>query len=489
VRHACDILGFRASLAPGRLAIVDAGDGTRLTYAELDRRAERCAGLLAERGVVKGDRVGVLSLNRAAVVDLLFACGKLGAVLAPLNTRLSARELAGIAADAGLSLLFHDSENADLAACIHAPRAPLEGGSHLAADPPRASARVTHEDAWILCYTGGTTGRAKGAILTHGSVRWNAANTIAGWGLSADDVASVFTPLYHTGGLNVLMTPLVHIGGASVLVPAFDPDRAFDLNRDHAMTYVFMVPSMFRMMIGSPRWRNAELGTVRDFVTGGAPCPRDVFEAFAVRGRRFRMGYGLTEAGPNNFNVDPGIALERHGSVGRPLPFVEARIEDGGGRECEPGRIGELLLRGPHVFAGYFRRPGETREAFSGGWLRTGDLARRDGDGNHYIVGRLKEMFISGGENVYPSEVEEALISHPAVADAAVVGVADERWGEVGLAAVVPRPGARLLEEELVGHLRRRLARYKVPRRFLFVGELPRTGAGKVDRRAIAAMG
>jgi fatty-acyl-CoA synthase len=481
---------MRASLGPDRLALVDAGDGTRLTYAQLDARAERAAGFLAGQGVARGDRVGVLSLNRAPVVDLLFGCGKIGAVLTPLNTRLSSTELAGIALDADLSLLLHDPDHAHLASRIAGvPILGLEHDRHLDAAPPSVPVRLRHEDPWIICFTGGTTGRPKGAVLTHGNVRWNAMNTVTGWSLRPDDVAPVFTPLYHTGGLNVLMTPLMHIGGAAVLVRAFDPDAAFDLIQEHRMTYVFMVPSMFRMMMRSPRWEHERFDTVRDFVTGGAPCPRDIHEAFAAKGKRFRMGYGLTEAGPNNFHIDPALALERHGSLGLPLPFVRTMIRDEAGRECAPGRIGELLIKGPHVFAGYFRRPVETREAFVDGWLRTGDLARRDPDGHHHIVGRLKEMYISGGENVYPAEVEEALISHPAVTDAAVVGVPDERWGEAGLAAVVCGPGSRVDEEELGSFLRERLARYKVPRRFVFLDELPRTGAGKTDKKSIAQMG
>jgi len=477
MRHFHDILGRRAALSPHRTALVDAASGARLTYLDLDARAERAAAFLSEH-VGRGDRVAVISLNRHEVVEVLFACAKIGAVFVPLNYRLGRPELAAIVEDASPSLVLADDEHAGLELPSMVPIAHA-----FRDDPAPAAVEVQASDPWILCYTGGTTGTPKGAILTHSTVLWNAMNTITGWGLREDDVASVFTPLYHTGGLNVLMTPLVYMGGASVLVASFDPDLAFDLIDRHRMTYVFLVPSMYRMMMASRRWRDARFETVREFVTGGAPCPRDVYEAFAAKGKRFRMGYGLTEAGPNNFHTDPDLGL--HGSVGRPLPFVEARVEIEG-REAGPGEVGELLLRGPHVFSGYWGRPEETRAVLSAGWLRTGDLATRDHDGNHAIVGRRKEMFISGGENVYPAEIEAALMEHEAVADAAVVGVPDAKWGEVGLAAVVLRPGCAASADALTLFLRDRIARYKVPRRFVVVPDLPRTGAGKVDKKQIA---
>ena len=478
MKHACDILARGASLGPGRTAIVDVSDGTSLTYDELRLRAASAAGFLAARGVGRGDRVGALAANCAALVEILIGCARLGAIFVPLNTRLSAAELTGLVADAGPVLLLHDEAHAGLAARTGAAETVALASLATFDGEPAERVPVHHEDPWIICYTGGTTGIPKGAVLTHGTVLWNAMNTICGWGLREDDVAPVFTPLYHTGGLNVLMTPLLHMGGTSVLVPAFDPDRAFDLVDEHRMTYVFMVPAMFRMMMQSPRWAGAAFGTVRDFVTGGAPCPADVHEAFARKGKRFRTGYGLTEAGPNNFHIDPAEALEHPGSIGRPLPYVQARID----------ASGELLLCGPHVFAGYWNRPEETTRVLEDGWLRTGDAARQDGEGRFYIAGRLKEMYISGGENVYPAEVEQALLDHPAVLDAAVVGVPDERWGETGLAAVVLEGGRDVTTGELAAFAGERIARYKVPRRFVLLDELPRTGAGKTDRKRIAEM-
>jgi fatty-acyl-CoA synthase len=280
----------------------------------------------------------------------------------------------------------------------------------------------------------------------------------------------------------VLLTPLLLMGGTSVLAAAFDPEKAFRVIRRHRATYVFMVPSMFRMMMESPRWDKEKFRSVRAFVTGGAPCPRNIFEAFAAKKKSFRMGYGLTEAGPNNFHIDPDKALEHFGSVGTPLPFVQARIETEDGREAGPAEHGELLLAGGHVFAGYWKKPVETAAVFSGRWLRTGDLARRDEAGRFCIVGRRKEMFISGGENVFPVEVEEVILRHPSVYEASVKGIADEKWGEVGCATVSLNKGANLTAEDLRAFLREHLAHYKVPKKIEIVDELPKTPAGKIKR-------
>jgi fatty-acyl-CoA synthase len=502
--HANDFLARRAALSPGRVAVTDERGRQARTYAELNARAERVAAFLADGlGVKKGQRVGALGLNAPCMVELLFACAKIGAVFVPFNYRLAGDELRAIVEDAALSVFCFDGAHRGALKTLgkilpHRSRmialdgkAAREKGvaayehisSLTAADAvQRRGPVVTLEDAWIICYTGGTTGRPKGAVLTHGSVFWNAVNTIAGWGLRENDVAPIFTPLFHTGGLNVLLLPLLAMGGTGVLAAAFDPEKAFRIIRRCRATYVFMVPSMFRMMMESPRWDKEKFRSVRAFVTGGAPCPRNIFEAFAAKRKSFRMGYGLTEAGPNNFHIDPAVALEHFGSVGTPLPFVQARIETDDGREAGPDEHGELLLGGGHVFGGYWNRPDETAAVFSGRWLRTGDLARRDAEGRYFIVGRRKEMFISGGENVFPVEVEEVILRHPAVYEAAVVGILDEKWGEVGRAVVSLKKGARLSPEDLRTFLRERLAHYKVPKQIEIVDELPKTPAGKIRK-------
>ena len=323
-------------------------------------------------------------------------------------------------------------------------------------------------------------------MLTHGSVSWNALGTAASWGLRSDDLAILNAPLFHTGGLNVFTAPLLAIGGASIVCREFDPDQVYDLLERHPVTLFFGVPTMFLALQEHPRFATAPLGRLRIVISGGAPCPEPIFRRFHARGcARFKTGYGLTEAGPNNFWLPDELAADRPGAVGWPLAHVDARIVDEHDRPCPPGQVGELHLRGPHLCAGYWNHPDATAAAFTGGWLRTGDLAVRADDGCTTIVGRAKDMLISGGENVYPAEVEAVLMAHPQVAEAALLGVPDPRWGEVGRAIVVAR--GPLDPADLLAFAGARLARYKLPKSVVLVDALPRTAAGKLDRRALVA--
>lgn len=506
--HEWDFLGKRASLSPAKIAIMDETGKEKFTYSMLNERASRVAYFLYSLGIRKGQRVGLLSQNCIPAIEIFYACAKLGAIFVPFNTRLSSAEIAKIASDVSPAILFLDKNYQEVvlsAGEAFPPRSRqiIIGMKHGIKDylcgydeifarefnEQKENAPVcpviTSIDPWVILFTGGTTGTPKGAILTHGSVFWNAINTIIGWGLRDSDVAPIFTPLFHTGGLNVLLTPLLLLGGTCVIVKSFNPDKAFDIIKRRKATYVFMVPSMFRMMMDSPKWKDEKFRTVREFVTGGAPCPKTIFSAFAEKKKNFRMGYGLTEAGPNNFYIDPQRAVESPSLVGKPLPFVEAKIVTEEGEEGKSNQVGELYLRGPHVFSGYWQKPEETKKVFEGGWLKTGDLAKVNEDGNFEIVGRKKEMFISGGENIYPVEVEEVILRHPEVKEVAVVGIPDEKWGEVGLAAVVPVSGVSITEEELKEFMKDKIARYKIPKKFIFMEELPKTSAGKVDKMKI----
>ncbi len=487
-----DWLARRAQLTPNKIALIDTLNSNRaITYRDWNRSANRTANFLRERyGVQKGDRVAVLALNCVEYLDLWFACGKLGAILQALNWRLTAPELAELIADASPRVLFYGTDFAapvdELSALTPTPALPLTGGGlGSGSDAPPPAVDLTWDDAWVICYTGGTTGLPKGALLTHGNITWNAINTVASWGLTPDDVAILNAPLFHTGGLNVFTAPLVHIGGTSIVCRAFDADQVFNLLRDQRVTLFFGVPTMFIALQQHPRWNAADFSKLKIVISGGAPCPLPVFEKFWARGVDFKTGYGLTEAGPNTFWLPRADVQRKPGAVGFPLMHIDVKIVDDAGRACGADAVGELLIRGPHVTAGYWNRPAETAETIVNGWLHTGDLARRDAEGYFYIVGRLKDLIISGGENIYPAEVESVLHAHPDIAEAALIGVPDAKWGEVGRAIVVLRQGARVQEAELAAFCATRLAKYKIPKAFVFVDALPKTAAAKVDKKAL----
>ena len=485
-----DPLRFWRRTAPAKLALVDRARGGRWTYAELDAAADRWAALLRARGIGRGAIVAVLAGNRRETVELLFACGRVGAALLPLNWRLPAAELAPVLADARPDLLlgearFRAAAEAARAGAVwidlddEAPRLLAAGGTGA------ADVELGPEDPALVLYTSGSTGAPKGAVLPHRQLLWNAVATTTAWGLGIDDVAPVSTPLFHTGGWNVFATPLWHRGGTVVLFDGFDADAFLEGIEEEGCTTALTVPTQLLMLAESPRW-GRPLPRLRGFVSGGAPCPAPLAERVRAAGYAFREGYGLTECGPNCFAISDEEARRRPGSVGWPVPFLEMRLRTEDGRDADEG---ELQLRGPQCFAGYLRAPGRTAEAHTAdGWLRTGDLARRDADGAYRICGRRKEMYISGGENVFPAEVEAALADCPGVLEAVVVGVADARWGEVGRAFVVPRAGAAVDAGCVIEHVRVRLAGYKVPKSVLVLPELPRLGSGKPDRRALATL-
>ncbi|HZY40624.1 MAG TPA: long-chain fatty acid--CoA ligase, partial [Anaerolineae bacterium] len=439
--------------------------------------------------------------NCVEYLDVWFACGKLGAIMQPLNWRLTPRELVGLIDDATPRVLIYDTDFEAAVEVIRAHATPIERFVALdrattpsdrlfnerdaCTDDPPPEVELDWNAAWAICYTGGTTGLPKGAVLTQRSITANSVNTIVSWGLTPDDVTILNSPLFHTGGLNVFTAPLVHIGGTSIVCRGFDVDQTFDLIRERGVTITFGVPTMFIAMQQHPRWAEADFSKLKLIISGGAPCPLPVFEKFWDRGVDFKTGYGLTEAGPNTFWLPKADVRRKPGAVGFPLFHVDVTIVDEAGRDCGANEVGELLIRGPHVCNGYWNRPEETAKTIIDGWLHTGDLARRDDEGYYYIVGRSKDMIISGGENIYPAEVESVLHAHPAIADAALIGVPDEKWGEVGRAIIVAQNGTALNTDELTAFCQPRLARYKIPRSFVFVEALPKTAAGKIDKKML----
>jgi fatty-acyl-CoA synthase len=492
-----DWLARRAALSPERLALVDTIRGRKIDYREWNAAANRTARYLRELGVERGSRVAVLATNCVEVLDVWFACAKLGAIFQPLNWRLTDGELAALLEDGTPSVLVYGAGFAPQVAALRAVAGSVRhfvgledpsgfGAREACSSEPFPAEPMSPDDPWALCYTGGTTGVPKAAVLTYGSIHANAVNTLVSWGLDASDVALLNAPLFHTGGMNVFTAPLVLAGGASVVCRAFDVAQVFDLVQSRAITVLFGVPTMFIAMQAHPRWGDVDFSSLKLVISGGAPCPTPVFEKFWDRGVDFKTGYGLTEAGPNNFWLPPSEVRRRPGAVGVPLFDVEVKLVDESGREREGAGEGELLIRGPHVCGGYWKRPAETAKVIADGWLRTGDLARRDEDGFYSIVGRSKDLIISGGENIYPAEVECVLAAHPAVAEVAVIPVPDPKWGEVPRAVVVTREGSVATEHELVAFAKERIASFKVPKSVVFLPALPKTSVGKIDKRALA---
>lgn len=347
---------------------------------------------------------------------------------------------------------------------------------------------VSLDDVCIIMYTSGTTGRPKGAMLTHGNLTWNAFNVLVDQDVIADEVALVSAPLFHTAGLNMMTLPVLLKGGTCVVVEAFDAAGSFDLIARHRITFMFGVPAMFDQMARQPGWADADLSSLRMLSCGGSPVPAPLIEAYQARGLTFLQGYGMTEASPGVLFLDAGHAVSKAGSAGVPHFFSDVRVVRPDLTAVGTGEPGEILVRGPHVMPGYWGLPDETAAVLADGWFRTGDAARIDEDGYVTIVDRLKDMIISGGENVYPAEVEEVLLAHPDIVEAAVIGVPDDRWGEVGRAVVVPREGAAIDPDEVLASLAGRLAKYKIPKSVVVVDALPRTASGKLLKARVRSL-
>jgi len=488
--QAFDWIARHADVRPEKVALVDDGRDLSLTYGKLDDQVARLASWMVSVGVERGDRVAFLSENTTDVFEALFACERVGAILVPLNWRLAVPELEFIVADCTPRVLIYEEQFTEAADRLDTPvKLPLGDpfeDAKRSADPAAAPRlESTHDDPLAILYTSGTTGHPKGAIETIGMFFWNAVNIGTEVELTRSSVGLNVLPTFHTGGLNLYTTPLLHLGGTAVNLREFDPDVMLRWLTSGDITHFFGVPSVYQFLAEHPGWGEADLSGVRSWACGGSAMPVALLERYAERGIVIRQGMGLTETSPTLFLTDADHALSKAGSVGKPAMHTEFRIVDEHGADVAPGQIGELWARGPNVTPGYWNRPEANEVAFTDGWLHTGDAARVDEDGYVYIVDRWKDMYISGGENVYPAEVEQVLFRHRNVLDVAVVGVPDERWGEAGVAVVVPRDPATFDATELLAFLEGRLARYKHPKRVIVVDELPRNAAGKVLRRQL----
>ncbi|WP_434301546.1 acyl-CoA synthetase [Corallococcus exiguus] len=504
-----DWMGRGALYWPDAVAVVDVArkDAGRFTYRQMNARANALAGWLRDvAGVQRGDRVAIVAHNGVEYLDTLFACGKLGAVFVPYNWRLHAAELTeGVRAIRPRVLLFGD----DFKDAVAQVREHVGDGLRLVsleaqglpgADPyekamayapaapvaPVTNDAVSEEDILCLLFTGGTTGRSKGAKISYRMVAWNTLNTLV-HEIRQGDVTVTHTPLFHTGGLLVYTLPLLTAGGTVVLMRRWDPDEMLGLVAKEKVTLFFAVPTQYQQLMDSPRWKGTDFSSVRFVTSGGAPLPVPLLQAWqAVHPVPFKQGFGMTEFGPGIFSMGPEFAVSKAGSIGRPNYFIDAKLVDDAGHAVPVGGVGELVLKGPSMCSGYFEDDAATKEAISAdGWFHTGDLARVDADGFFTIAGRKKDMFISGGENVYPLELESVLYEHPAVQQCAVVGVPDAKWGEAGRAYVVLKPGAEASADALLEHLKGRVARFKVPKRVELMKSLPVSPAGKILKREL----
>lgn len=489
----------RARRTPDRIALIH--DGSQVSYAGLHDRVTRLAGALRGLGLRRGDRVAYLGQNHPAFLETMFATWADGGIFVPLNFRLAPPELAHQLADSGAAALVYAPAFAAAVAALRDDVAvphlvALEGagadGVHgyedmlAAAAPAWLDQTVTLDDPCLIMYTSGTTGRAKGAMLTHGNITWNTLNVLVDTDLTSDAVALVAAPLFHTAALNMLSLPVLIKGGTLVIEPGFDPRLALELITRHRVSVLFGVPAMYDAMAAQPGWATADLSSLRALLCGGAPVPLATIRSYLDRGLSFIQGYGMTEAAPGVLLLDAAHAQSKAGSAGVPHFFTDVRIVGPGPREVAAGERGEILVAGPNVTRGYWNQRDETAQVIADdGWLRSGDIASADEDGYVFVADRVKDVIISGGENIYPAEVESALRAHPGVADCGVIGVPDERWGEVGRAVVVLRPGAEADEAGILAFLDGRIARYKIPRSVRFAAELPRTATGKIAKKTL----
>lgn len=492
-----DWMDRRALSSPHKLAIIDAATGESLTYLELNDRATRLANHLRDRcGVRSGDRVAVLGMNRSEILEAFFAVAKLTAILVPLNYRLTQSELQYIIEDCEPSVLLYESEFVSTAQslceqlsiqhclALDGPEETYEQALALSNLAP-IEEEFDPEMSALIIYTSGTTGRPKGALLSHRMLTWNSINTTIGWDIVSTDITTVHMPLFHTGGFNVLTLPLLHAGGTVVMLRTFEVLKVLEALEKYRCTLFFGVPTIFQMMLEAPQFETTDLSAMRYFISGGAPCPVPLIEEIQSRGIPFTQGYGLTEVGPNCFRLGLADAVRKAGSIGFPTFHSEARIVDEKGHNVAPGEIGELLLRGGHVCSGYWRNAEATAAAFCDGWFYTGDLARQDDEGYYYIAGRTKDMIISGGENIYPAEVEAVLHKHPAIASVALIGLPDAKWGEQPVAVVIVYKNSDVSAGEIIEFCSGKLARYKVPKQVFFVEEFPLLASGKVYKRVL----
>ncbi|GAB4178468.1 MAG: long-chain fatty acid--CoA ligase [Calditrichia bacterium] len=477
---------------PGKIALKEYETGRALTYGELNRLADATVAILQkEYDISPGDRIAILAENCLEYFVLFSAAQKSGIILVPLNYRLTSEELKFMLEDSEPTLLVVEKKYEQKVNFLSIPILSIkEFFRHISKKSGNDTGEnnaspVKFEDPLFILYTSGTTGTPKGAIYTHGMLFWNSINTSLRLDITSDDRSISCTPMFHTGGWNVIPTPFLHRGATVTITRKFEPDVVLQLLEQEKATMFMAVPTMLQMMADSPKFQEVNLSSMRFFIIGGEPMPLPLIDIWHGKGIPIRQGYGLTEAGPSITSLHQDDAIRKRGTIGTPNFYLDIKIVNEEGKEVAPGEIGELLLKGPVVTPGYWKNPKATESAFTDGWFHTGDMVVQDEEGYLTIMDRKKNMYISGGENVYPAEVEKVILKHPDVKEVAIIGVPDEKWGEVGKAFVVRKKNSALEEDDLIRYLQDKVAKYKLPKRITFIEEIPKTDTGKIDRKAL----
>ena len=500
-------LPHRRLKSPEKTALIF-GDDQRLSYRELADRTDALQAVLHDRGIRTGDTVGFIGENSPEFVMALFGAAQLGAVFVPINTRLAPPEIEHVLRDSGVRLLIHGPEFGERLAPVAEGLGiqhviPTGEGSDDAPGLDRlldaASTRkqppieveLGLEDPAVIMYTSGTTGKPKGAVLSHGNLSSVSINVIIDYDMVSSEVALLISPMFHAAALGMGVLPMIVKGATTVLEQGFEAGRALELIERYRVTQLNGVPTTYQLMADHPNWERTDLSSLNKLTCGGSAVPTRVLDAYEARGLSFSQGYGMTETSPGHTCLAPSMTREKQGSVGLPHVFCDVRISDGAGGIAPPGVVGEIEMQGPNVFLGYHGLPEATAAAFTpDGWLRSGDLGYLDEDGYLFISDRLKDMIISGGENIYPAEIEDLLYGLDGVTGAAVIGVPDEQWGEVPWAVLTLREGAdpaSVSTEAVRAALEPRLARYKLPKNVVVIDEFPRTASGKIRKADLRA--
>ncbi len=490
-----------AGYHPFKIAFRDFESEREYSYSQFNKLGNNFAGILHnDYGFNKGDRLAVIAENNLEYIVLFALAQKLGIVLVPLNFRLTSHELEFVIGDAEVKGIIYDEkflpkiENLKSYREIDFKMA-MEKFHELnliclanKISPSKPISLINQDDPIFILYTSGTTAFPKGALYTHKMLFWNSINTELRLDLTSSDISLNCAPPFHTGGWNVLLAPFIHHGAYTLIMRSFDADLVLEMLEFERATIWWAVPTMLKMMAESPVFDKVELSRLRYLIVGGEAMPIPLIEKWHKKGVLIRQGYGLTEVGPNITSLNHTDAIRKKGSIGTLNFYYEAKLVNQKFEEVAADEIGEMVLKGPTVTPGYWKNDAATRETIQDGWFHTGDLMRKDDEGYYYVVDRIKNMYISGGENVYPAEVEHIISTHTSVAEVAIVGVSDEKWGEAGIAFVSLRPGFTTSEEELRAFCMGRLAKYKIPKKFRFIGQLPKNDAGKIDRKVLKTM-